>query len=69
MRVSIKNFNVNMDLGNNSIEMDIYDNAGNHLGDINIGKATVEWCKGRTRRGNGVKKNWEDIIQWFEQGN
>jgi len=67
MKISIKNLNVDMELGNKAFELDIYNNAGNHLGDIGIGKATVEWCKGKTRAGNGVQKSWEDIIQFFEQ--
>ena len=53
MKVSIKDLQVNMDLGNNGIELDVYDNEGKHLGDLVISKAKIEWCKGRTRRGNG----------------
>jgi len=56
-----------MELGNKGIELDIYDNAHKHLGDIRIGKATVEWCRGKTNIGNGIKKSWWDIIQFFEQ--
>lgn len=56
-----------MDIGNNGIELDVYDNEGKHLGDLRIGKATIEWCKGRTRTGNGVKKKWPDLIAWLEK--
>lgn len=66
MDVSIKDFNVTMALGNKGIELQVYDNQGKHLGDLLIGKAKLEWCKGRTRVGNGVQKNWEEVIQFFE---
>ena len=67
MKVSIKDLQVNMELGNKGIELDIYDNDGNHLGDLRIGKATVEWCRGRTREGNGIKKQWAELISWFDE--
>jgi len=66
VKVSIKRFDVEMSLGNKGIELDIYDNKNNHLGDIQIGKANVEWCKGKTTSGKGVRKTWEELIKWFE---
>jgi hypothetical protein len=42
-------------LGNKGITLFIADNAGTHQGKLRIGQATVEWCKGRTRMGNGKK--------------
>ena len=66
MQVSVKDFSVSMQLGNNGIEFDIYDNAGNHLGDLRLGKAKVEWCQGRTRRGNGNQVSWEQLIGWLQ---
>ena len=67
MKVSIKDLQVNMELGNNGIELDIYDNVNTHLGDLRIGRATIEWCRGRTHAGNGVQISWDALIQWFEQ--
>jgi hypothetical protein len=66
MKVSVKDLAVSMDLGNNGISLDVYDNEGNHLGDLRIGRATIEWCKGRTRTGNGAKVSWPELIAWFE---
>lgn len=66
MKVSVKDFQVNMQIGNNGIELDVYDNQNKHLGDLRIGKATIEWCKGQTQRGNGKKKTWDDLIKFFE---
>jgi len=67
MKVSVKDFSVSMDLGNKGISLDVYDTSGKHLGDLRIGKATIEWCKGKTREGNGSQKGWKDLIDWFEE--
>jgi len=55
-----------MEIGNKGIELDVYDGNDVHLGDLRIGKATIEWCKGRTRQGNGVQVKWPDLIKWFQ---
>jgi hypothetical protein len=46
MKVSIKSFDVAMEVKNKGVELDIYDNDGNHLGDLVVTKAKVIWCKG-----------------------
>ena len=66
MKVTIKDLAVSMELKNRGVEFDVYDANDNHLGDLRISKATVEWCRGRTRSGNGIQKSWEEFIQWFE---
>jgi len=66
MKVSVKDFAVSMDLGNKGFELDVYDNADKHLGDLRIGKATIEWCKGKTHEGNGIQVKWPDLIAFFE---
>jgi len=66
MKVSVKDLQVSMELGNNGIELDVYDNQGNHLGDLRIGKGTIEWTKGRTRKGNGHQVNWDKLISFME---
>jgi hypothetical protein len=66
MKVSIKELEVTMDLGNKGMELDVYDAQNNHLGDLRLGKATIEWCRGRTRTGNGKKKSWEELIAFLE---
>lgn len=67
MKVSVKDFNVSMDLGNSGIELDVYDTQGKHLGDLRIGKATIEWCSGKTQIGNGNKIKWKELIAFLEQ--
>jgi hypothetical protein len=67
MKVSIKDLAVTMELGNKGIELDVYDANGTHLGDLRLGRATIEWCRGRTRTGNGIQKSWEELIAWFQE--
>ncbi len=67
MKVSVQKFAVTMDLGNDGITLDVREPSGTpRLGDLRIGKATIEWCRGKTA--NGVKKSWTDLIAWFEEG-
>lgn len=66
MKISVKELAVNMPLGMNGITLDVYDNEDKHLGDLRIGKATIEWCAGRTHTGNGVKVNWPKLLEWFD---
>ena len=49
-------------LGNNGVVLYIADNDGNHVGKLRIGQATIEWCRGRTRIGNGKKMAVKDFI-------
>jgi hypothetical protein len=67
MKVSIKDLSVSMNLGNTGITLDVYDNQGQFLGDLRIGRATIEWCEGRTRAGNGVQKTWSNLIAFFAE--
>lgn len=66
MKVSIKDLEVTMDLGNKGVTFDVYDNQDQFLGDLRLSRGTVEWCKGKTRAGNGVKVKWPDLIEFFE---
>ena len=66
MKVSIKDLAVSMDLGNKGIALDIYNNDNKHLGDLRIGKAKIEWCRGKVHAGNGTVVKWAELIEWFE---
>ncbi|WP_422733914.1 hypothetical protein ACN26Y_28755 [Micromonospora sp. WMMD558] len=66
MEVKLKLDDVSITLGNKGIVLKIADNQGKHVGDLRIGKATVEWMKGRTRDGNGVKIRPDDLISLIE---
>ena len=66
MNVSIKDFQVDMQLKNNGIELEVRSPQHQHLGDLCIGRGTIEWCAGKTNRGNGIRKNWNQLIEFFE---
>lgn len=66
MKVSIKELSVSMEVKNKGIELDVYDNQDNHLGDLIVTKSGLVWCKGRTRKENGAQVTWKDFITWME---
>lgn len=57
MNVSIKEFNVAMELKNKGVELDVSGPDG-HIGDLIVTKTQLIWCKGKTGRDNGKKKSW-----------
>lgn len=65
MNVSIKDLSVSMEIKNKGIELDVY-GGENHLGDLVIAKSGLTWCKGRTRKENGVHVSWHEFIEWMQ---
>jgi hypothetical protein len=67
MKVKVKDFAVNMELGNDGIMLDVYEpgESGAHLGDLRFGRGTIEWCPGRVHQGNGHQVKWPDFIAWI----
>lgn len=61
MKVTVTN--IESELGNKGIQLVIKDNQGGHQGKLRIGQATVEWCQGRTRRGNGKKIPMQRFVE------
>lgn len=66
MKVSIKDFHVDMPVKNKGVEFEIRSSDGVHLGDVIISKAGVIWCRGRTRRKNGRRLTWDEFIEIME---
>jgi hypothetical protein len=66
MKVSVKDFSVDMEIKNKGIELDIYSNDNKHLGDLVVTKTNLIWCKGKTAPANGKKVKWEKFIEWME---
>lgn len=65
MKVYVKDLAVNMELGTKGITFDVYSPDGEtRLGDIRIGKAKIEWCKGKSHSGPTV--SWNEFIAWME---
>jgi hypothetical protein len=66
VNVSIKDFDVAMEVKNKGFELDIADTNGDHLGDLYVTKTNLIWCKGKTSRKNGTKIKWTDFIEYME---
>jgi hypothetical protein len=65
MDIKIKEFNVEMEVKNNGIELEVRNPDGTHRGDLVITKTKLEWCEGRRRPGNGVSITWYEFIEWM----
>jgi hypothetical protein len=65
VNVSIKDFDVAMEVKNNGVELDIANSKG-HVGDLVVTKTKLIWCKGKTGRKNGIEVKWEDFIAFME---
>ena len=65
MKVSIKDFGVDMEVKNRGIEFEVHDNNGNFKGDCYVTKSGLIWCEGRTQKRNGVKVSWDQFIAWM----
>ncbi len=68
MKVNADLSDSTIELGNNGVEFAIANNDGTHRGTLRIGKATVEWREGRTRKGNGRKIKLEKLIEALNSG-
>ena len=67
MNVTIKNFDVAMEVKNKGIEFEVRSPDGSqHLGDLILTKTQLIWCKGRTRRDAGEKVSWAEFIARME---
>jgi hypothetical protein len=66
MKVAIKKLSVEMPVKNKGIEIEVRDGSGEHLGDLIVNRAGLIWCKGRTRRENGIKVTWQRFISMLE---
>jgi hypothetical protein len=66
MQVRLDMEDVTITLGNNGVLLKIADNDGKHVGNLRIGQATVEWCKGRTRVGNGKKLRLRELLDLLD---
>lgn len=68
MQVTIKSFDLDIDIKNKGIELDVYSADGSdHLGDLVITKSQVIWCDGRKSRENGIKVSWTEFIKLMKE--
>jgi hypothetical protein len=66
MKVTIKDFDVGMEIKNNGVELEVRDPSGERLGDLIITKTQVIWCRGKTTRPNGRAVTWPKFIAMME---
>ena len=63
MQVSIKSFDVNMEVKSNGIEFEVRTADGSsQLGDCFLTMTGLVWCNGKTTKAKGIKINWNDFI-------
>ena len=67
MDVTIKEFNVDMEVKTRGVEFEVRDNTGEHLADLILTSTRLIWCNGRTRRDNGIGIDWEDFIDLMNE--
>ncbi len=48
------------------LKLKITGNDDKHVGDLRVGRATVEWMKGRTREGNGKKIHISKLVEFLD---
>jgi len=67
MKVAIKSFDVAMDVKKSGLELQINAPDGStHHGDCYVTMSGLAWCKGRTKKRNGVKISWEQLMKICE---
>lgn len=64
MHVSIKSFNVNMEVKSSGLELEVRQPGpeGEFLGDCHVTMTGLVWCNGKTDKKNGKKISWNDFI-------
>lgn len=63
MEVWIKSLEVEMQVKQKGIELEVRSKDGKaQLGDCYATMTGLVWCKGRTKKANGIRVNWEDFI-------
>lgn len=66
MKARLDLSDVTIGLGNKGLILHVADNDGAHVGKLRIGQATAEWCKGRTRIGNGKRIPLTKLVQLLD---
>lgn len=66
MKVTIKQFDVEMEVKNKGIEFEVRDPQNNFLGDCVLTKSKLIWCPGKTSREQGKAMTWNKFIKLME---
>ena len=64
MKVTIKSFDVAMQVKQKGVELEVKSPDGSeHHGDCFVTMSALIWCKGRKKKENGVKIRWEHLME------
>ena len=65
MKVSIKDFGLDLDVKTKGMMLDVRSPDGKKfLGDSKVTKTSLTWCKGKSQ--SGPKVGWNEFIAWME---
>ena len=68
MKLNIKEITVKkLEVGASGTEFEVRDTKDKHLGDFHVTKANLVWCKGKTKKENGVKMTWKKFMDIMEE--
>lgn len=68
MKVTVKEFNVDMEVKTKGIEFEVRSpNGKKHLGDLVLTKSSLIWCQGQTRPEKGHKVDWDTFIKMMSE--
>ena len=65
MKVSIKTFDVKMEIKKNGIEFEVRDPKGAFQGDLILTNTKLIWCKGKIPKKGGKSVTWKEFISWM----
>jgi hypothetical protein len=64
MKVGIKSFDVEMEVKKKGVELEIRSpDSSEFHGDCFVTMTGLVWCQGRTNKQNGVKLDWEELME------
>ena len=67
MKVSIKRFNVGMEVKTNGVEFEVRSTNGKeHKGDLILTKSGMVWCPGAVTKANGHHISWDKFIEYAQ---
>jgi hypothetical protein len=66
VKVTIKQFDVQMEIKNKGIELEVRTPNGKHIGDLVLTRTRLVWCPGKTDPANGIGMTWQTFIDLME---
>jgi len=64
MKVTIKSFDVAMEVKQKGVELEVKSPDGTQFhGDCFVTMTGLIWCRGRTKKENGTKISWDQLME------